>query len=112
MTKQLENVDAKIVDTQSNNSLSAEVTAATSLNDIKALNSYKQPDRACVQDPDGYIACGPIVGTPRPEVPPFKPYILEPSEIKPMWPDKGGKGGKGIFTLPDGILDKGSLEKK
>lgn len=103
--KQLENVDANNTDKHSMTVLSAEVQATMSLNDVKALNSYKEPARACVVDKEGYIACGPIVGTPRPEVPPFKPYFPVPDEIKPLWPDKGGKN-------PYGIIDKNSLENK
>jgi hypothetical protein len=112
MAKQLENVDANIIDKHSTSSLSLEVQAVTSLNDIRALNSFKERGRACVVDPDGYIACGPIVGEPRPAERPTKPYFPEPSEIKPMWPDKGGKGGKGGKDDPGIILYKESLENK
>ncbi len=50
---------------------------------------WKKPaeTQACVKDPDGYIVCGPIVGTPRPNDPrPELPPIPKPSKPLPELP--------------------------
>ncbi len=40
-----------------------------------------KPD-ACILDQDGFIACGPIVGYERPELPTFKPRFGQPNDIE------------------------------
>jgi hypothetical protein len=81
-------------------SLSEAVQSNMTLEDIKTLLTKKAPADVCIRDQDGYIACGPIVGSPRPEQPglviilkptePLNPSFdnLPPIYEKPMWPDK------------------------
>ncbi len=40
-----------------------------------------KPD-ACIRDQDGFIACGPIVGYERPELPTLKPRFGQPNDIE------------------------------
>ncbi|HEY9758652.1 MAG TPA: hypothetical protein V6C97_26030 [Oculatellaceae cyanobacterium] len=59
---------------------------------IGLLKEYKTntSGAACIADPnDGYIHCGPIVGTPAPITKPDFPPIRDPDQIKPNHPDPG-----------------------
>lgn len=77
--------------------LSEAVQSTTTLKDIQSIVAITKPADACILDREGFIACGPIVGYPRPEHPgpvkptePLNPPIdkLPPIYEKPMWPDK------------------------
>lgn len=66
-----ENFNDKTSDSMAtSSSLSESVNSQMTLEDLKAILVKKiAPENACVRDQDGYIACGPIVGVPRPENP-------------------------------------------
>lgn len=64
-------------------SLSESVNSNMTLEDVKAILTKKVPADVCIRDRDGYIACGPIVGSPRPENP-SSGFIIEP--VKPQYP--------------------------
>ncbi|MFA7337672.1 MAG: hypothetical protein WC028_12865 [Candidatus Obscuribacterales bacterium] len=65
-------------------SLSESVNSNMTLEDIKAILSKKiAPDNACIRDQDGYIACGPVVGMPRPEQPGSGIFMLPEKPLNP-----------------------------
>lgn len=80
--------------------LSEAVQSTTTLKDIQSIVAITKPADACILDREGFIACGPIVGYPRPEQlgpaiilkpkEPLNPPIdkLPPIYEKPMWPGK------------------------
>jgi len=67
----------------SSSSLSESVNSNMTLDDVKTILTKKIPADVCIRDRDGYIACGPIVGSPRPENP-SSGFIIEP--VKPQYP--------------------------
>lgn len=64
-------------------SLSESVNSNMTLEDVKAILTKKIPADVCIRDQDGYIACGPIVGSPRPEKPGSGIFILPEKPIEP-----------------------------
>lgn len=66
-------------------SLSESVQSNMTLKDIATIIAVAKPKDVCIIDKDGYIACGPIVGTPRPEE---KPIEILPKPIEPLDPPK------------------------
>jgi hypothetical protein len=66
-------------------SLSESVHSNMTLKDIATVIVATKPKDVCILDKDGYIACGPIVGTPRPEE---KPIEILPNPIEPLDPPK------------------------
>ncbi|CAN5441570.1 hypothetical protein BH11CYA1_BH11CYA1_10420 [soil metagenome] len=72
MTKQVaENFNSNSSDSlTANSTLSESVQSSMTLADIKTILAKKiQPADTCILDREGYIACGPIVGSARPEKP-------------------------------------------
>lgn len=64
-------------------SLSESVNSNMTLEDVKAILTKKIPADVCIRDQDGYIACGPIVGSPRPEQPSSGIFILPEKPLNP-----------------------------
>ncbi len=66
-------------------SLSESVQSNMTLKDIATIIAVTKAKDVCIIDKDGYIACGPIVGTPRPEE---KPIEILPTPIEPLDPPR------------------------
>ncbi len=81
--------DNKSESAASSSSLSEAVNSNMTLEDVKATLTKKIPADVCIRDQDGYIACGPIVGSPRPQNPSSRLTI---EAVKPQYPT--------IETLP------------
>ncbi len=64
-------------------SLTESVQSNMTLKDIATIIAVAKPKDVCIIDKDGYIACGPIVGTPRPEE---KPIEILPKPKEPLDP--------------------------
>jgi hypothetical protein len=64
---------------------------------INLLPKRVKPD-VCIRDEDGYIACGPIVGIERPEIPILRPGFVHPSLDKPSK----------ILVFPSNRMDQAS----
>ncbi len=76
-------------------SLSESVQSNMTLKDIATIIAATKPKDVCIIDKDGYIACGPIVGTPRPEE---KPFEILPKPIEPLDPPKSKCPG--FYEIP------------
>lgn len=76
-------------------SLSESVQSNMTLKDIATVIAATKPKDVCIIDKDGYIACGPIVGTPRPEE---KPFEILPKPIEPLDPPKSKCPG--FYEIP------------
>lgn len=64
-------------------SLSEAVQSTTTLKDIQTIVAIMKPADACILDREGFIACGPIVGYPRPEKPGIGAFILPENPLEP-----------------------------
>ncbi|MBP9093171.1 hypothetical protein KBI23_19265 [bacterium] len=65
-------------------SLSEAVQSTTTLKDIHSIIGVMKPADVCIIDKDGYIACGPIVGSPRSEKPGIGAFILPENPLDPQ----------------------------
>ena len=85
------NSDSAVASSSLNESVQSNMT----LKDIATIIAVAKPKDVCIIDKDGYIACGPIVGTPRPEE---KPIEILPNPKDPLDPPKSKCSG--FYEIP------------
>ncbi len=76
-------------------SLSESSLSNMTLKELALLMAAKRPKDVCIIDKDGYIACGPIVGSPRPEE---KPIEISPNPKEPLDPPRSKCPG--FYEIP------------